>query len=171
VCAHESDGNLAPKFSCHTNACRSVTLLLRGANDYMLDEIDRALHDALCIVKRVLETNSVVPGGGAVEAALSIFLENFADMLGSREQLAIHEFAQAMLVIPKTLAVNAAKDAIELVAKLRTYHNHAQKSEDKKYLSKVSCACFLPVAFFHCNLYYSCELVAWLCHTVTFLLL
>jgi T-complex protein 1 subunit alpha len=108
----------------------------------MLDEIDRALHDALCIVKRVLETNSVVPGGGAVEAALSIFLENFADMLGSREQLAIDEFAQAMLVIPKTLAVNAANDAIELVAKLRTYHNHAQKSEDKKYLSRVRDACF-----------------------------
>ena len=71
-----------------------MTLLLRGANDYMLDEIDRALHDALCIVKRVLETGSVVPGGGAVEAGLSIYLENFADMLGSKEQLAINEFAQ-----------------------------------------------------------------------------
>lgn len=117
--------------------CRSVTLLLRGANDYMIDEVDRALHDALCIVKRVLENHSVVAGGGAVEAALSIHLENVADMLGSREQLAINEFAQAMLVIPKTLAVNAAKDATELVAKLRTYHNHAQRSDDKQYLGKV----------------------------------
>ena len=113
-----------------------MTLLLRGANQYMLDEMDRAMHDALCIVKRVLENHSVVPGGGAVEAALSIHLENVADMLGSREQLAINEFAQAMLVIPKTLAVNAAKDATELVAKLRTYHNHAQRSEDKAYLAK-----------------------------------
>jgi T-complex protein 1 subunit alpha len=119
-----------------------VTLLLRGANDYMLDEMDRALHDALCIVKRVLENKSVVPGGGAVEAGLSIFLENFADMLGSREQLAINEFAEALLVIPKTLAVNAAKDATELVAKLRSFHHHAQKCEDKRYLSKVPAQLF-----------------------------
>lgn len=65
-------------------------------------------------------------GGGAVEAALSIYLENFANTLGSREQLAIAEFADALLVIPKTLAVNAAKDATELVAKLRAYHYTAQ---------------------------------------------
>lgn len=67
-------------------------------------------------------------GGGAVEAALSIYLENFANTLGSREQLAIAEFADALLVIPKTLAVNAAKDATELVAKLRAYHYTAQAS-------------------------------------------
>jgi T-complex protein 1 subunit alpha len=112
---------------------RSVTMLLRGANDYMLDEMDRSLHDALCIVKRVLESGSVVPGGGAVEAALSIYLENFATTLGSREQLAIAEFADALLVIPKTLSVNAAKDATELVAKLRAYHYTAQlRDADKR---------------------------------------
>lgn len=67
-----------------------------------------------------------ITGGGAVEAALSIYLEGFANTLGSREQLAIAEFADALLVIPKTLAVNAAKDATELVAKLRAYHYTAQ---------------------------------------------
>lgn len=61
-----------------------------------------------------------------MEAALSIHLENFATSLGSREQLAIAEFADALLVIPKTLAANAAKDATELVAKLRAYHYTAQ---------------------------------------------
>lgn len=95
---------------------KAITLLLRGANDYMLDEMDRSIHDSLCVVKRVLESGSVVPGGGAVEAALSIYLENFATTLGSREQLAIGEFATALLVLPKTLAVNAAKDATELVS-------------------------------------------------------
>ena len=64
-----------------------------------------------------------------MEAALSIYLEGFANTLGSREQLAIAEFADALLVIPKTLAVNAAKDATELVAKLRAYHFTAQVSE------------------------------------------
>ena len=73
-----------------------------------------------------LATLHPVAGGGAVEAALNIYLENFATTLGSREQLAIAEFADALLVIPKTLAVNAAKDATELVAKLRAYHYTAQ---------------------------------------------
>ena len=90
--------------------------------------MERALHDSLCVIKRTLESGSVVAGGGAVETALSIYLENFATTLGSREQLAIAEFAQALLVIPKTLAVNAAKDSTELVAKLRAYHNSAQNA-------------------------------------------
>ena len=110
--------------------------MLRGANDYMLDEMDRSLHDSLCTVKRVLESGAVVPGGGAVEAALSIYLENFATTLGSREQLAIAEFADALLVLPKTLAVNAAQDATELVAKLRAYHHAAQQGgADKRHLA------------------------------------
>lgn len=94
--------------------------------DYLLDEMERALHDSLSVIKRTLESGRVVPGGGAVETALSIHLENFATTLGSREQLAIAEFAQALLIIPKTLAVNAAKDSTDLVAKLRAYHNAAQ---------------------------------------------
>lgn len=109
-----------------TKVVNSASIILRGANDYMLDEMERALHDSLSIVKRTLESGSVVPGGGAVETALSIYLENFATTLGSREQLAIAEFAAALLTIPKTLAMNAAKDSTDLVAKLRAYHNAAQ---------------------------------------------
>ena len=111
-----------------TKTVSSSSIVLRGANDYLLDEMERALHDSLCVIKRTLESGSVVPGGGAVESALSIYLENFATTLGSREQLAIAEFAQALLVIPKTLAVNAAKDSTDLVAKLRAYHNAAQSA-------------------------------------------
>ncbi|KAG0660838.1 T-complex protein 1 subunit alpha [Rhodotorula mucilaginosa] len=111
-----------------TKVVSSSSVILRGANDYLLDEMERALHDSLCAIKRTLESGSVVPGGGAVETALSIYLENFATTLGSREQLAIAEFAAALLVIPKTLAVNAAKDSTDLVAKLRAYHNAAQSA-------------------------------------------
>lgn len=119
-----------------TAEARAATVLLRGANDYLLDEVDRSLHDAFCIVKRVLESGKVVPGGGAVECALSVHLERYATTLESREQLAIAEFADALLVIPKTLAVNAAKDAIELVAKLRAYHHSAQDAgQGKEYLA------------------------------------
>ena len=111
----------------------AASMILRGANDIYVDEMDRSIHDALCAVKRVIESKSVVPGGGCVEAALSIYLENFATSLGSREQLAIAEFAQAMLVIPKTLVVNAAKDSTDLVAKLRAFHNASQTIEAKKH--------------------------------------
>uniref|UniRef100_A0A061S0E0 T-complex protein 1 subunit alpha n=1 Tax=Tetraselmis sp. GSL018 TaxID=582737 RepID=A0A061S0E0_9CHLO len=114
---------------------RASTVVLRGANDYFLDEMERSLHDAMCTVQRTLESSSVVPGGGAVEAALSIYLESFATTLSSREQLAIAEFADALLVIPKTLAVNAAKDATELVAKLRAYHHTSQAKEGKAHLA------------------------------------
>ncbi|XP_061362564.1 T-complex protein 1 subunit alpha [Gastrolobium bilobum] len=120
-----------------TKTTSAVSLILRGANDYMLDEMDRALHDALSIVKRTLESNMVVAGGGAVEAALSVYLEYLATTLGSREQLAIAEFAESLLIIPKVLSVNAAKDATELVAKLRAYHHSAQTKADKKHLSSM----------------------------------
>ncbi|TXG62599.1 hypothetical protein EZV62_009593 [Acer yangbiense] len=120
-----------------TKTSSAVSLILRGANDYMLDEMERALHDALSIVKRTLESNTVVAGGGAVESALSVYLEYLATTLGSREQLAIAEFAESLLIIPKVLAVNAAKDATELVAKLRAYHHTAQTKADKKHLSSM----------------------------------
>eukprot|EP00794_Sanderia_malayensis_P011871 gene11871-13103_t len=112
----------------------AASIILRGANDFMLDEMERSLHDALCAVKRVMESKSVVPGGGAVEAALSIYLENFATSVASREQLAIAEFANSLLIIPKVLAVNAAKDSADLVSKLRAYHNTSQLHQDKSHL-------------------------------------
>ncbi len=105
----------------------------------MLDEMERSIHDCLCAVKRTLESNAVVPGGGCVEAALSIYLENYATTVSSREQLAIAEFANTLLVIPKTLAANAAKDSTDLVSKLRAYHNASQEpnaTEAKRLLKQ-----------------------------------
>lgn len=64
-----------------TKVHSSASVILRGANDYMLDEMERSLHDSLCAIKRTLESNYVVPGGGAVEAAVNIYLENFATTL------------------------------------------------------------------------------------------
>merc|ERR1711988_811698 len=75
------------------------------------------------------------------EAALSIYLEDFATTLGSREQLAIAEFAEALLVIPKQLSVNAAKDATDIVAKLRANHNAAQTDASKAELKRSGLDC------------------------------
>mmetsp|Transcript_19337 Transcript_19337/g.35916 ORF Transcript_19337/g.35916 Transcript_19337/m.35916 type:complete len:209 (+) Transcript_19337:65-691(+) len=121
------DGELLYVCGCVGGAS---TVVLRGANEFMLDEMDRALHDSLCVIKRMLESNSLVAGGGAVEASLSVALDHYATTIETREQLAVAEFAQALLVIPKTLSVNAAKDATELVAKLRSIHSKAQSGSD-----------------------------------------
>ena len=136
------DGELLYFRGCkHTQAC---TIVLRGANEYMLDEMDRSLHDSLCVIKRMMESNSLVAGGGAVEAALSIYLESVATSMGSREQLAVAQFAESLLVIPRTLTVNAAHDATELVAQLRAHH----------YTSQVSIPFYLIVTI--CTCYVSC---------------
>merc|ERR1719253_316310 len=111
---------------------KAATILLRGANEFMLDEAERSVHDALCAVSRTLESNSVVPGGGAVEVALSLHLEDFARTYDSYEQWAISEFAEALVTIPKTLANNAALDAIDLLAMLRVRHHASQTKDDAK---------------------------------------
>ena len=122
------DGEMLYVYGCKGHG--ASTIVLRGANEYMLDEMDRALHDSLCVVKRMLESNTLVPGGGAAEAALSVYLDDYATTIETREQMVIQEYADALLVIPKTLAVNAAKDASELVARLRSVHAKGQHSED-----------------------------------------
>lgn len=110
-----------------TKAHSSASIILRGSNDMQLDEMERSVHDSLSAVKRTLESGRIVPGGGAVETALHIYLEEWATSVGSREQLAIGAFAQALLVIPKTLATNAALDATDLVAQLRSRHAISQR--------------------------------------------
>jgi len=111
---------------------KAQTVLLRGANEFMLDEVERSIHDSLCAVKRVLESNTLVVGGGCVEVATGIYLEEHARTIGSREQLAISEFAEALYVIPKTLSINAAKDATDLLSKLRSAHYASQNKDDEE---------------------------------------
>lgn len=113
---------------------KAQTVVLRGANDFMLDEVERSFHDALCAVKRTLESKTVVPGGGAVEGALSVYMENYADTMATREQLAVSAFARSCLIIPKTLAVNGACDVTSLVAELRANHYRAQNIEEDAHL-------------------------------------
>ena len=114
-----------------TKAYSSASIILRGSNEYQLDEMERSVHDSLSAVKRTLESGSIVPGGAAVETALHMYLEELAGTVSSREQLPIGEFAASLLVIPKTLAINAAKDSSTLVAQLRSRHALSQRSADQ----------------------------------------
>lgn len=112
------------------SATKAATILLRGANEFMLEESSRSVHDALCAVSRTLESNAVVPGGGAVETALSLHLEDYSRTFNTYEQWAVAEYAEALTTIPKTLAMNAAMDAIDLLASLKVRHHAAQKGDD-----------------------------------------
>jgi chaperonin GroEL (HSP60 family) len=98
---------------------RAVTLLLRGGTGHVVDEIERAMQDALGDVVAAVRSGRVVAGGGAIEMSVSRRLRGFAKTLGGREQLAVEGFALALESIPEALAENAGMDPIDVLAELR----------------------------------------------------
>jgi len=100
----------------------SVAILIRAGLERMVDEAERAMHDALSVVSDVIENNKIVPGGGAVEVEIAKELRKHAVKVGGREQLAIEAFADAVEIIPKTLAENAGLESIDIIAELRAAH-------------------------------------------------
>src|SRR5512136_2185457 len=101
---------------------KSVSIILRGGTEHVVDELERAMNDALRVVGVAVEDKMLVPGGGAPEVELSLRLREYAATVGGREQLAIEAFADAMEVIPKTLAENAGLDQIDSLVALRSQH-------------------------------------------------
>ncbi len=102
---------------------KSVTIILRGGTDHVVDEIERAIEDSIGVVRTALLEGEILPGGGAPEVALSLGLREFADSVGGREQLAVEAFADAVDVIPRTLAENAGHDPIDSLVELRSRHD------------------------------------------------
>ncbi len=107
---------------------KSVSIILRGGTEHVVDELRRAMEDALRVVGVVLEDKLLVPGGGSPEVDLAIRLRAYASTVGGREQLAIESFADAMEVIPKTLAENAGLDQIDSLMALRSAHETGMKN-------------------------------------------
>ncbi len=101
---------------------KSVTILIRGGSEHVVDEVERAMEDAIGGVAAVLENGYIVAGGGAVEAELAKELKKYAEKVGGREQLAILAFAEALEIIPRTLAENAGLDPIDMLVQLRSKH-------------------------------------------------
>ena len=106
---------------------QSVTLLIRGGTQRVIDEVDRSIHDSLMVVKDVIEKPQIVAGGGAPEAFAASQLKTWADNFDGREQLAIKKYAEALEVIPLTIAENAGMDPIDTMATLRSKQNQGQK--------------------------------------------
>ena len=107
---------------------QSVTLLIRGGSQRVVDEVDRSIHDSLMVVKDVIEKPEIVAGGGAPEALLASFLKDWSERFEGRQQLAINKFAEALEIIPLTISENAGMDPIDTMVKLR-----ARQSEGKKW--------------------------------------
>jgi len=107
---------------------KSVSIILRGGTEHVVDELDRAMEDALRVVGVALEDKMLVAGGGAPEVELALRLRAYASTVGGREQLAVEAFADSMEIIPKTLAENAGLDQIDTLVALRSKHEEGVKS-------------------------------------------
>ena len=105
----------------------SVTLLIRGGSQRVVDEVDRSIHDALMVVKDVIETPLIVGGGGAPEAYVASHLKEWADKFEGREQLAIKKYAEALETIPLTIAENAGMDPLDTMVNLRAKQSQGRK--------------------------------------------
>ncbi|MCS7093635.1 MAG: thermosome subunit beta [Candidatus Aenigmarchaeota archaeon] len=105
---------------------KAVTILVRGSTEHVVDEIDRNVEDGIGALVSAIESGKVVPGGGAIEAELAKRIREFAEKFSGREQLAIQEFANALEIIPRTLAENAGLDPIDILVELRAAHEHGK---------------------------------------------
>jgi len=100
----------------------SVTVMIRGGSDHVVDEAERSFHDALCVVRNTVEDRKIVAGGGAPEAETAKQLRDYALKVGGREQLAIEAYAEALEAIPLTIAENSGLDPIDIMVELRSKH-------------------------------------------------
>ncbi len=107
---------------------KTVSVLIRGGTERVVDEAERAFHDSVSVIRDAIEDGKVVPGGGAPEVEVALRLREYASSLKGREQIAVNKFADAMEIIPKTLAENAGHDPIDVIVALRAEHGSAKKT-------------------------------------------
>jgi len=107
---------------------KAVSIIIRGGTEHVVDELERAVHDALMVVSVVVEGKKIVAGGGAPETELSLQLRRYASQEGGRVQLAIEAFSEALEIVPRTLAENAGLDPIDILVAIRAAHEAGKKS-------------------------------------------
>jgi thermosome len=107
---------------------KAVSIIIKGGTEHVVDELDRAMEDALRVVEVALRDKKFVAGGGSPEVELSLRLREYAATVGGRAQLAIESFANALEIIPRTLAENAGLDPIDTLVELRAAHEKGQKT-------------------------------------------
>ena len=106
---------------------RSVAILIRGGAERVVDEAERSIHDALCVVRDVVQEPKILAGGGAPELEVAKVLRDYAESLPGREQLAVQKFAEAIETVPITLGENAGLDPIDILSELRARHEKGER--------------------------------------------
>jgi thermosome len=107
---------------------KAVSLIIRGGSEHIVEDLERAIHDALMVVSVVVKEKKVVPGGGAPETEVSLQLHRYASTVGGRIQLAIEAFAKALEIVPRTLAENAGLDPIDMLVAIRAAHEAGNRT-------------------------------------------
>lgn len=107
---------------------KAVSILIRGGTEHVIDEIERSLDDAISVIGLALEDGVLVSGGGSTAVEIALKLREYAASVGGREQIAIDQFANAMEIIPTTLAENAGLDPIDILIELRKAHKNGKKN-------------------------------------------
>jgi len=105
----------------------SVAILIRGGTERFVDEAERSVHDALCVVRDVVQEPKILAGGGSPEMEISRALRGYAETLPGREQLAVQSFGEAIEIVPLTLGENAGLDPIDILSELRARHEKGEK--------------------------------------------
>lgn len=116
------DGDQGKTYLRDCKGAKSVSIVIRGETEHVVDNVERAIDDALRVVKCVVEDGKVVAGGGASEIEVALELRSYASSIGGREQMAIKAFADALDEIPRTITRNAGLDAIDFIVNLRAKH-------------------------------------------------
>ncbi|KAL8878956.1 MAG: hypothetical protein Q9198_003337, partial [Flavoplaca austrocitrina] len=110
------------------SAGQTVSIICRGANNLVLDESERSLHDALCVIRCLVKKKALIAGGGAPEIAIAQGLSKQSRQLTGTEAICWKAFADAMEIIPTTLAENAGLNSIKVVTDLRHRHEFGEKN-------------------------------------------
>ncbi|KAJ1859918.1 T-complex protein 1 subunit delta, partial [Coemansia sp. RSA 989] len=122
----ESDGSRIVQISGIKNAGKTASIIMRGANQYVLDEAERSIHDALCVIRCLVKKRALIVGGGAPEIEVSLRLNELAK--AQADSICFQAFADAMEVIPTTLAENTGLSPIAIVTELRNRHANGEKT-------------------------------------------
>ena len=122
-----SEGSKVVEISGVPNESKTVSILCRGSNQLVLDETERSLHDALCVVRSIIKRKAMVPGGSAPETEIAVKLTDLANKTQGFKSYCLKAFADALEVIPYTLAENAGLKPVEIVTELRNKHRKGEK--------------------------------------------
>lgn len=118
----DRDGDQGKTYLRDCKGAKSVSIVIRGGTEHIVDNLERAIDDALRVIKCTIEDGKVVAGGGASEIEVALELRTYAASVGGREQMAIRAFADALEEIPRTIARNAGLDTINTIVNLRAKH-------------------------------------------------